>query len=86
VRNASRCAIWVLIAVLLPASSARAWAPYVGANEADNEFWRITPAHMAVIATKKGIITSRSYGQNLMRGIGNRLAYQNPVYKLYLFN
>jgi len=67
---------------LVLTSGVQAWAPYVGASEADNEFWRITPAHMAVISVKKGMVTSRSFGQNLMGGVGN-MAAKNPMYKCY---
>ena len=69
-------------AVLLLSSSAEAWSPYVGASEADNEFYRITPAQMAVITAKKAMMTSRSFGQNLTGGLGS-MGAKNPIYKFY---
>lgn len=60
---------------------AHAEAPYVGATEADREFDRITAADMKVIAAKKAIITSRSFGQNMLDGI-DRCSAKNPMYKV----
>jgi hypothetical protein len=71
-----------VLSMVLLASTVQAAAPYVGASEADNEFYRITPAQMAVITAKRGMVTSRSFGQNLLGGLGS-MAAKNPIYKFY---
>jgi hypothetical protein len=54
---------------------------YVGADEADNEFDRITAADMEVIRSKRVLMGSRSFGLSLLSGV-NSLAIANPIYQL----
>ena len=64
------------------AAGVRAGPPfYVGAEEADREFSRITAADMAVIRNKHVLLASRSFGLNIMNGIG-LLAAENPMYQI----
>ncbi|MBN2581870.1 MAG: hypothetical protein JXL80_02305 [Planctomycetes bacterium] len=69
------------ILLLITAAVAMAQAPYVGANEADNEFANITAADMDIIRTKKVLFASRSWGLNTGNGLTS-LANQNPMYRL----
>ena len=73
--------IYALVVALAATSTAQGQAPYVGASEADNEFWRITPEHMKVLQSKKILVGSRSFCQNLLSGL-NRQATKGPEYKL----
>ena len=70
-----------LLLVGVMAAAAAAQAPCVGASEADNEFYRITPADMDVIRAKHVLFGSRSFGLCLKSGLG-RLASQNPIYAI----
>ncbi len=56
-------------------------APYVGAQEADTLFSRITAEDMAIIASKKVLMASRSFGLNLKDGFA-RCAAIDPMYTI----
>ena len=60
-------AVSLVLCVL--AASSRAGSTYVGADEAYHLFAQVTAADMAIIRTKKMLISSRSYGQNMLDGI-----------------
>ena len=58
-------------------------APYVGASEADNEFYRITAADMEIIRSKRVLFGSRSSGMCLHEGLAS-LAAKNRIYTMPL--
>jgi hypothetical protein len=71
-----------MLLLLTLAGVAQAGPPfYVGPQEVDAEFSRITAADMAVIRSKHVLMASRSFGLCIMSGIGS-LAATNPIYQL----
>ncbi len=75
----TRLPLALLVSAL--AVAVRAQAPYVGAAEADREFDRITAEDLRTIASKKALIVSRSFGQNLLDGL-DRVAARKPGFKV----
>jgi len=77
------CAVSTAAASSPEPAKSSAQAPYVGASEADNEFYRITAADMEIIRSKHVLFGSRSSGLCLREGLA-RLAAGNRMYSLSL--
>ena len=71
--------VLMLLAVVGAAQAGPAF--YVGPQEVDEEFSRITAADMEVIRSKHVLMASRSFGLCILSGVSS-LAATNPMYQL----